>query len=91
MPEEVAVLLDQVEALAEVVATVEDPVARARVATEVLEVLEEVRLVMVEQRRRAAAASGLGPRGVARALGVSRWTACDLLSSAAGAKRREGR
>lgn len=91
MPGWVADCLPDLEALSDALAAVEGPVERARAATAVLKVLEEARLAVVKQRAAAAHESGLGARALARALGVSLGTACDLHRLATSRPRRDSR
>lgn len=91
LPVEVAAALPDPDVLVAAVEMVADPLDRARVATDVLRELEEVRLVVVRLRCDAAVRSALGTRALARALGVSVGTAGDLRSMGRGLKRRANR
>lgn len=77
--------------LEEMLIAVADPVERARWATRLLKEFEEARLAVAEVRRVAVGQTGLGPRGLERALGISVTAAADLRRAARGAPRRSER
>ena len=84
-------LLPEFHELVSRLAGVGDPVARARAATRLLAEVEKARLVVAETRRVAVADTGLGPRALERALGISITAAADLRRAAAGGSRRSTR
>jgi hypothetical protein len=68
-----------------------DPLRQAQLASRRLAELEREVQRVADLRRAAARQSGLGPRPLARALGITPTAAADLLRSARGARRRAGR
>lgn len=79
------------EQLQAMLGEVRDPVERARWATRLLKEFEQARLAVAEVRRVAAGQTGLGPRGLERALGISVTAAADLLRATHGEARRSER